>query len=68
MPVPPRPRLTKDRSENEDRMSNPGERERESREAERTKYEELGERESEERKEAAEKVQERLPVKDSESD
>ncbi len=49
-------------------MSNPGERERESREAKRTKYEELGERESEKRKEAAEKVQERLPVKDSESD
>jgi hypothetical protein len=49
-------------------MSNPAERERESRESDETKFEELAERESEERGEAAEKVQERLPEEDSDDD
>ena len=45
-------------------MSNPAERKRESRESDETKFEELSERESEERREAAEKVQERLPERE----
>jgi hypothetical protein len=47
-------------------MSNPAERERESREADQTKYEELAEQESAERREAAEEVQERLPERENE--
>ena len=46
-------------------MSNPAERERESQESDRTKYEELNEQESAERRELAEDVQERLPEQDN---
>ena len=49
-------------------MSNPAERERESQESDRTKYEELNEQESAERRELAEDVQERLPEQDEEGD
>ena len=66
MPVPPRPRFEKDRSENEGAMSNPAERERESQESDQTKYEELNEQESAERRELAEDVKERLPERDDE--
>jgi hypothetical protein len=47
-------------------MSNPAEGERESRETDRTKYEELAEQESAERRELAEEVQERLPEREDE--
>jgi hypothetical protein len=67
MPVPPRPRFEKDRSENEGGMSNPAERERESQESDKTKYEELNEQESAERRKLAEDVQERLPERDDEN-
>jgi hypothetical protein len=46
-------------------MSNPAERERESQESDKTKYEELNEQESAERRELAEDVQERLPEQDN---
>jgi hypothetical protein len=49
-------------------MSNPAERERESQESDRTKYEELGEQEAAERRELAEDVQERLPEREEEGD
>ena len=49
-------------------MSNPAERERESRESDQTKYEELAGQESAERREMAEKVQEPLPEREDESD
>ena len=68
MPVPPRPRLTKDRSEKDGRMSNPAERERESQESGQTKYEELNEQESAERRELAEDVKERPPERGDEDD
>jgi hypothetical protein len=45
-------------------MSNPAERERESQESDKTKYEELGEQEAAERRELSEDVQERLPEQD----
>jgi hypothetical protein len=45
-------------------MSNPAERERESQESDKTKYEELSEQESAERRQLAEDVQERLPEQD----
>jgi hypothetical protein len=47
-------------------MSNPAEQERESRETDQTKYEELGEKESAERREMAEEVKERLPEREEE--
>ena len=68
MPVPPRPRFAKDRSEKYGRMSNPAERERESQESGQTKYEELSEQESAERRELAEDVKERLPERGDEDD
>jgi hypothetical protein len=60
------PAFRKDRSEQDRRMSNPAEQERESRESGETKYEELAEQESAERREQAEQVEERLPERDDE--
>ena len=68
LPVPPRPRFRKDRSEYHHRMSNPAEQERESEQSDKTKYEELEEEESAERRELAEEIQERLPERDEGGD
>jgi hypothetical protein len=53
------PAFRKDRSEQDRRMSNPAEQERESQESGETKYEELADQESAERREQAEQVKER---------
>jgi hypothetical protein len=49
-------------------MSNPAEQERESKQSDETKYEELEEEESAKRRELAEEIQERLPERDEEGD
>src|ERR1043166_9896483 len=46
LPVPPRPRFRKDRSEYHHRMSNPAEQERESEQSDKKKNKELGEEEN----------------------
>ena len=62
------PAFGKDRSEHDHGMSNPADQERESQQADTTKYEELNEQESAERRELAEDVQERLPERDDDGD
>jgi hypothetical protein len=68
LPVPPHPRFTKDRSENESATSDPAEQERESQELDQTTYEEPAEQEFAERRELSEDVQGRLPEREDEAD
>ena len=65
LPVPPRPRFAKDRSEQSTAvMREQDERERESRESPETRYDEAVERESEERAEEAELLHDLPPPKE----
>jgi hypothetical protein len=70
LPVPPRPRgRLKDRGGGyHPAMSTPEERERESRESEHTKFEELSEEIEREQHEAAEKIGEPLEPREGDSD